>query len=210
MELFIIRHGQSIGNLIPEDMPDGELTELGRSQAAKVAECMGNSKLDYIISSPLVRALETAQPLARALNLPIHVWKNTFEVRNKGVYIGPTKEQLLVQFPEARFRDDFEEDGWYCSGDETEEDGNKRARKIYEELLEKYKGKRVGLFAHGGFNRHLLLVALGLDHTSPMYFHHSNGCIYWLSIGDKRAVLRYLGETRSFPDGYATEKVQLN
>lgn len=197
MELYIIRHGESIGNIVPEDTPDGELTALGRSQAERVAECMSGTPLDLIISSPLIRAMETARPLARRHHLPIHVWKDTFEVRNKGPYTGPTRDQMLSQFPEAILRDDFETEGWFCSGDESEEDAHLRAQRIFAELLGLDRDRRVALFAHSGFNRHLLRVVLGLDHKSPVFFHQSNGCIYWVTIDEHRTTLQYVGETRS-------------
>ena len=59
MELFIIRHGQSIGNLITEDMADGELTELGRQQALRVCEGMKTANIEHIVASPLMRAIES-------------------------------------------------------------------------------------------------------------------------------------------------------
>lgn len=209
MELFIVRHGQSIGNLIVEDMPDGELTELGRQQGAKVGECLKDANIGYIIASPLVRAIETAQPLAQALQLPIEVWKETYEVRNKGAYTGPSTKQLCELYPETRFNEDMEPDGWYCSGDEDAEAGHLRATRIYDQLCSRFEGKRVAVFAHGGFNRHLLLVALGLPYDSPVYFHQNNGCIYWLSVSPERTVLNYVGDTRVILDGENEKKPKL-
>ncbi|NOU97803.1 histidine phosphatase family protein [Paenibacillus sp. LMG 31456] len=195
MELFIIRHGQSIGNTVPHDVPDGELTELGISQAARVAECLAERKFDQLICSPLIRAIETAQPLARALKLPIQIWKNTFEVRSKGVYRGPTATELNRLYPETQFRDDVEADGWYCSGDEDSQKGHARASDIWQELLEQFMGQRVALFAHGGFNHHLLLAILGLPHDSPIYFEQSNGSIYWVGVNEERTTVRFIGPT---------------
>jgi broad specificity phosphatase PhoE len=121
MDLFLIRHGQSIGNTVTYDMADGELTELGRSQAAHVLAGMKGAGVTHIVSSPLMRAIETAQPLARETNLPIRVWVETFEVRNKGAYRGPSIAEMAKMYPEIRFEDEVEPDGWYCSGDEDEE-----------------------------------------------------------------------------------------
>lgn len=193
MELYIIRHGESQGNLVTKDMPDAELTELGRRQAEEVADCMASVPLDRVIASPLVRAIETARPLARKLGMPIEIWKNTYEVRSKGLYVGPARQQLKAAYPEAVFPEEMEADGWIYPGDETAETGNRRAREVYAELVRRFSGERVAVFAHGGFNRHLLLAALGLDSNSDVYFHQNNGCIYHLSVQAERTRLQYLG-----------------
>ncbi len=193
MELFIIRHGESTGNVVTRDMPDAELTGLGRRQALAVAERMRRVRLDRIIASPLVRAIETARPLARALRLPVEVWKNTYEVRSRGFYKGPALRQLREWYPEAEFKEEMEPDGWIYPGDETAEMGHSRAGKVYAELCRRFGVERVALFAHGGFNRHLLLAALGLGPDSAVYFHQGNGCVYWLSVQSGRTRLEYLG-----------------
>ena len=200
MELFIIRHGESIGNLIKEDMPDGELTPLGREQAAKVCEAMKGTGVEYIAASPLQRGVETAQPLAQTLGLPIHVWADTYEVRSKGPYTGPTPERMKEMYPETVCGDDYAADGWYCSGDETPETGQARAQRVYDRLCAQFAGKRVALFAHSGFNRHLLLVALGLPQDSPVYLHNSNGAIFWLTVTAERTTLNYVGGARVMPN----------
>ncbi|TBL81061.1 histidine phosphatase family protein [Paenibacillus thalictri] len=210
MELFIIRHGQSIGNLIKEDMPDGELTELGRQQAAEVCEGMKTANVAYIVSSPLMRAIETAQPLARWMNLPIEVWKDTCEVRSKGPYKGPSPQRLAEMYPETVCGPEIEEDGWFCSGDDTEDTAAVRAKAVYARLRERFMGKRVALFAHSGFNRHLLLAALGLSHHNGVSFHNDNGSIFWLTVQPDRTVLNYVGGPRVILEHENVKKPKLN
>ncbi|GAA3399907.1 histidine phosphatase family protein [Paenibacillus hodogayensis] len=197
MDLFIIRHGQSIGNTVSYDMADGELTELGRSQAEQVLEGMKGANVTHIVSSPLMRAIETAQPLARATGLPIRVWVETFEVRNKGAYRGPSVEAMTLTYPEIRFEDEVEAEGWYCSGDEDEEKAHGRAQRTIERLRREFPGdERVALFSHSGFNRRLLLAALGLDHRSGVRFLQSNGTMFWLRFGEEGVDVRYIGDFR--------------
>lgn len=197
MDLFLIRHGQSIGNTVTYDMADGELTELGRSQAALVLAGMKGAGVTHIVSSPLMRAIETAQPLARETNLPIRVWVETFEVRNKGAYRGPSVAEMTKMYPEIRFEDEVEPDGWYCSGDEDEEKAHGRALRIIERLRREFPGdERVALFSHSGFNRRLLLAALGLDHRSGVRFLQSNGTMFWLRFEGEGVDVRYIGDFR--------------
>lgn len=197
MELFIIRHGQSVGNTVQEDMPDCELTGLGRNQAETVARCMRGAELTHIVSSPLIRAIETAMPLSRATGLPVRIWSDLYEVRNRGPYRGPTPNALEKQFDGVRFEDEVDAEGWFCAGDENAEMAHCRAGRVLERLRKQFPGdERVALFAHGGFNWHLLSVAIGLDHRSAVRFTAVNGSIYWVRIGERGNVVEYIGGPR--------------
>lgn len=195
MDLFLIRHGQGIANTVPYDMADGELTELGRKQAEHVRDGMKEANVTHIVSSPLMRAIETAQPLARDTGLPIRIWHHTYEVRSKGPYRGPTTAELMRSYPEIRFEDEVEEEGWYCAGDETEEMGHIRAMSILERLRREFPGdERVALFSHSGFNQRLLTAALGLDHRSNVRFLQNNGSMLWVRFNAKGVEVRYIGD----------------
>lgn len=198
MDLFLIRHGQAICNTVSYDMADGELTQLGREQAEQLRAEMRHAEVTHIVSSPLQRAIETARPLARAAGLPIRVWVETFEVRSKGAYRGPSVREMMRMYPEIRFEDEVEPEGWYCSGDEDEEKAHRRALRIIDRLRREFPGgERVALFSHSGFNRRLLLAALGLDYRSDVRFRLGNGTMCWLRFGAGGLELRYMGDFRS-------------
>ncbi|WP_322904165.1 histidine phosphatase family protein [Paenibacillus campi] len=73
-ELYIIRHCQATGQ-----QPAAPLTTLGQVQAQHVAAQLCTLPLDYIVSSPYVRALQTIEPLALQLGLPIHTDERLIE-----------------------------------------------------------------------------------------------------------------------------------
>ncbi|RKN70146.1 histidine phosphatase family protein [Paenibacillus ginsengarvi] len=197
MELFIIRHGQSVGNTVKEDMPDCVLTELGHSQAETVAKCMEGAGLTHIVSSPLIRAIETARPLARQTGLPIRVWIDAYEVRSKGPCRGQTRNALESLHDSVLLEDEVEEDGWFYAGDETPEMGHIRALRVLGRLRREFPGdERVALFAHGGFNTCLLRAIIGLDFNSDVHFSGVNGSIYWIKFGEQRTVVEYAGAPR--------------
>lgn len=68
MEIVIIRHAQ------PEWVRDGlnvvnpPLTQLGQEQAQAVASSLQSEHFDHIFVSPLTRAVQTAEPILKALN----------------------------------------------------------------------------------------------------------------------------------------------
>lgn len=79
MDLYIIRHGESQGN-IGLDIEDPKLTELGEKQAELLALRLRNIKFDAILSSPLTRAIQTATPLSELQNTPITIIHTLHEV----------------------------------------------------------------------------------------------------------------------------------
>lgn len=66
--IYIIRHCEAEGQ--SEDAP---LTVKGLEQAEKLSDFFYNKKVDHIISSPFLRAIQTIQPLANRLNLEIQI-----------------------------------------------------------------------------------------------------------------------------------------
>lgn len=153
MELYLIRHGEFVGNLVPEDTPDGPLTEKGRREAELVATRLRGEQLSHIIASPLLRGLETASSIAAQNGLRFTVWKETYEYRNKGRYIGPPIDELKRLFPLAVFDTDMEPEGWICPGTETPGDVVARGQRVIGRLfLEHGEHDRVALVSHAGFN----------------------------------------------------------
>jgi len=66
-KLYLIRHGNAAGTWA--DSLDPGLSELGREQAAKVAERFASMLPLQMVSSPMRRARETAEPLMAAWNV---------------------------------------------------------------------------------------------------------------------------------------------
>ncbi|MCB8982200.1 MAG: histidine phosphatase family protein [Ardenticatenaceae bacterium] len=99
MQLYIIRHAQSVNNALwaetggPDGrLPDPPLTELGEQQAQRLAQHLttgctdlafdyegGQHRVSYDIthlySSLMLRAVQTGHYLAEALDIPLHIWE---------------------------------------------------------------------------------------------------------------------------------------
>lgn len=76
LRLVLVRHGQTPSNVIGslDSRPPGPpLTELGRQQAATVAESLAVEPVVAVYASVAVRAQETADPIAAAHGLPVQV-----------------------------------------------------------------------------------------------------------------------------------------
>ncbi|MGC5770934.1 histidine phosphatase family protein [Paenibacillus pabuli] len=65
--VYLIRHAKATGQ-----EPEARLTDEGLRQAEKLAEMLAAHHIEYIVSSPWRRALQTAAPLGRAALQHIH------------------------------------------------------------------------------------------------------------------------------------------
>ena len=72
-KIYLVRHGQSEGNLHDQFIghTDIALTELGRRQAEMAAVYLESIHLDAIYSSDLQRAYDTACATAKRKGLPV-------------------------------------------------------------------------------------------------------------------------------------------
>lgn len=95
-KIFIIRHGQDKDNA--KDILNGRrnesLTELGKNQAQKTADKLSSYAIDIIYSSPLKRAMETAQIIATALGIHTVTITNDLVERDFGVLTGTPKADI--------------------------------------------------------------------------------------------------------------------
>ncbi|HYJ89957.1 MAG TPA: histidine phosphatase family protein, partial [Pyrinomonadaceae bacterium] len=99
-KLFLIRHGQSAGNA--EGRFGGHsatpLSELGFKQADITAKALAKENINAIYSSDLLRAVQTADPLAKILDLAI-VTSPALRERNVGVLEGLTFDESKQEHP---------------------------------------------------------------------------------------------------------------
>ena len=69
--IYIVRHGQTEWNILGKTQGHGDsnLTAKGREQAELLAESMTKYPIDYIYSSDLGRAYQTAEIIGNKLNI---------------------------------------------------------------------------------------------------------------------------------------------
>ena len=99
MKVFLVRHAQSTANAdrILGGTLDYDLTEVGRRQAERVAAFLAGKLFTAIYSSPVKRAMMTAEPIANALSLPIVIDPRLTEV-DVGELTGMSVEEAMTRF----------------------------------------------------------------------------------------------------------------
>ncbi len=96
MAIFLlIRHGENdwVGKRLAGRTPQVHLNATGKKQAEAISELLSQLPFNAIYSSPLERAMETAQPLAETLSLPINIQNGLQEI-DFGDWQGKTIKQL--------------------------------------------------------------------------------------------------------------------
>lgn len=93
--ILLIRHGENdwVGKRLAGRLPDIHLNATGMDQAKNLAVKLKDLPIKAIYSSPLERAVETAQPLSLAKNLEIKICDELSEI-NFGDWQGITIKQL--------------------------------------------------------------------------------------------------------------------
>jgi probable phosphomutase (TIGR03848 family) len=111
--ILLIRHGENDfvkKNILAGRLPEVHLNKKGRSQAEALAEKLKGLPVKAVYSSPLERAMETAEPIAEALGLEVVQRPGLMEL-DIGEWQGQTLKSLRklkawrkVQGNPARFR----------------------------------------------------------------------------------------------------------
>ena len=143
--IYIVRHGQTEWNVLKkiQGNRDISLNDKGREQARIIKQELENEPIDFIISSPLLRAKETAEIINKDLNLPI-MFDKRIEERNFGILEGKDLEYLdSTNVWDYYLNEEYE-------GLETIQDLFKRVYSFLDEILEKYPDKNILLVSHGG------------------------------------------------------------
>ena len=99
--LLLIRHGESTWNVehrLPGQLPGSALTEEGRAQAQRLASALRMLPLSSMISSPLARALQTAEYLVQGRALTIQLEPDLMDI-DLGHWSGQNRDALFHSDP---------------------------------------------------------------------------------------------------------------
>jgi len=196
MLLYLIRHGQSEGNIVKYDVPDGLLTPLGLQQAEETARLLQGEQIDRIIASPLRRAVQTASALQRKTGVSIEVWRDLSEMREIPAYRFLGRQGILELCPGAGFEDDYPEDG-FDMGDEPVQQAHERAVRVTQRLRNRFgeTDQRVAVFAHAGLNSLMTMAMMGRPFAPGCWIDQFNCCVNRFRVDPARIRVLSLNET---------------
>lgn len=157
MEIIIARHGETNYNIkgLIQGQRQSKLSENGIRQAKALAKSLKKEKIEFIYTSELIRAVETAKIINKFHNLKINKTEELNE-RNFGVFEGRKGDLIQKEFR----RNVMEDINFKPKGAETWRDINKRVISFMRSIIKKHKGKNVLIVAHKGVNSLILTYFL--------------------------------------------------
>lgn len=160
-QVTLLRHGESVGNAESrwQGQADYPLTERGRSQAQALAQRWKRErmKFDYIISSPLSRARETAEIIASKLGYVVELEPLWLE-RDNGEFAGLTAHEVRQNFQHPDFTTPYDPVGNDGEGDW---ELFLRAGQALHALL-KREPARYLIVSHGGLLNQVMHAIVGI------------------------------------------------
>lgn len=181
LELYLIRHGQSMGNagyngradLTLKECNDPLLTEKGEKQADLAGQYLKNIDFDYFYSSALIRAIRTADGILRyqSEKKPLNILPFLSEVGISPEYDGITVDEMKEFCETAILADGISENDprVYHSTFENEAEMFERASNVIRYLRSRYfNGEKVAVVAHAAFLTILIFYIMGLK-EAPVF-----------------------------------------
>jgi uncharacterized phosphatase len=186
---FLVRHGETEWNRLRkiQGISDIPLNDTGRSQAAALGDILSKHRFDLIVSSPLSRALETAQIVARKLGMPAPLVIQDLVERNYGEAEGSSGLELDTLYPP----------GTEIPGREDRADVTKRVVRTLHDLAIRHPEAEILAVAHGAVIRCVVDYAAPGEYSEPITncsvhsFSHVAGSLELVAFDDPMEVLSH-------------------
>ena len=165
MELTLVRHALPERRIATDGPADPPLAELGQRQAKAAAEWLAEEHVDALYTSPLLRARETAEPIASALGLDVLIEDGIAEYdRQSETYI-PIEEVKQSTDPEIQAH-------WKALAEDRLEDliedahtFRPRVAEAVARIIAAHPGEHVLAVCHGGVINVALAEIIGLQRS---------------------------------------------
>lgn len=169
MELILVRHALPVRRENTTGPADPELSEVGLAQADLFARYMGSEPLDALYSSPMRRALQTAEPLASVTTLSPVVVDGVAEFDQHANEYIPVEELKANNDP--RWQE-------MVNGQWSEMEDQKafidRVVDSLERIVGDHRGGKVLVTCHGGVINAYLSHVLGLESRQFFYPNYTS------------------------------------
>lgn len=177
--LILWRHGLTDFNA--ENRFQGQLNvplnETGVAQAKAAARVLSLAEPQVIYSSPLKRALTTANEIAELTGLKVHIDKRLEEI-NVGSWAGRTLAELAAENPEQFSALGRDEDFRRSPQGETATETGCRVAEALEEIAHSHAGRTVLVASHGLAIRMGVAELLGMNYSQAVKLAIMNNCAW--------------------------------
>lgn len=166
VEVILIRHAIPVRKELESGPADPELSHEGKRQAELLAQYLASENLDAVYSSPMLRALQTAAPVASHFGHDISVIDGVAEYDQHSEWYVPVEELKASNDP--RWQELLS--GQWTSSHETEAEFVDRVRSSIETIITRHGSQRVAVVCHGGVINAYIASILGLENTRGFFY----------------------------------------
>lgn len=194
--IYLVRHGQTAWNKeeIFRGRTDVPLDELGRKQAESVGQYFKEIPIHEIYSSPLSRARETAEAIARMHNLNVKLLEAIIDM-SFGDWEGHAHQEIREIDGETYRR-------WVESphlvrlpGGESLDDVKTRSMRALEGLTRNHPGENLILVSHRVICKVLICAILSLDNSHFWQISQDTTAINLIHYKSGKYILSLMNET---------------
>lgn len=168
--VHLVRHGRTAWNVQRRVMGwlDEDVEPVARRDAQAVADALADEDVAVIVSSPLRRALQTADPLANRVGIEPRVEPRVGELR-VGPWEGLTEDEIGERWPEEWRQWRTEPHTLALEGRETLRELNDRVAAVLDELCSSAASGAAVVYTHDAVVRAAVAWAL---RTGPDVYRH--------------------------------------
>ena len=194
--IYIVRHGQTEWNLLGKTQGHGnsDLTPKGIEQAELLEDSMTKYPIDYIYSSDLGRAYQTAEIIGNKLNIEVEKTEALREM-NFGTWEGRIIKDIIEEDPELYKMWRNEPHLAKIPQGETLSQIKERTDAFIKEINEKYDGKHIVLVTHSLCARIMLLSFLDSDVKNIYRINQANTALNIIELRDYGPVVMKMNDT---------------
>jgi len=194
-ELILARHGETVWNVekIYRGRRDVGLDEVGIKQAELLGKYVSNYGLEAIYSSPLKRALDTANIIGRYQKISVQIAEGLVDF-DYGEWECLPEQEVKRLYPALLNEWHNNPHNVRMPGGESLEDVRKRALEVVNDVLSNYQ-RGVVLVSHRVVNKVLICSLLELDNSYFWNIKQDVGGITVFNYVDGRFVLTKHNDT---------------
>jgi broad specificity phosphatase PhoE len=164
-KLILARHGETVWNVekIYRGRTDVSLDEVGIEQAELLGKYLSNWQLEAIYSSPLKRALDTANIIARYQKVGVYIAEGLIDF-DYGEWQSLSEQEAKRLYPTLHNEWHNNPHKVKMPGGECLEDIRRRSINVVNDVISKYQGS-ILLVSHRVVNKVVICSLLGLDNS---------------------------------------------
>jgi 2,3-bisphosphoglycerate-dependent phosphoglycerate mutase len=172
-KIYIVRHCEAQGQPL-----ESQLTEKGSKQAKYLVDFFSDAKIDRIISSPFLRAIQSVEPLSEKTNIKIEIDERLSERTLSTTDLPDWYEKLKATFNDMELK--FE-------GGESSQEAKNRIVNVVEEVFKSGTENTV-IVSHGNIIS-LLLKNYNSDFDFECWKNLSNPDVFQINCINNELIL---------------------